>query len=41
MTGVQNCGKGDPGQVTQMTHGAPCARFRPIKAGAARIIKSV
>lgn len=36
MTGVQNCGKGDPGQIAQMTHGAPYARFRKIKVGAAR-----
>jgi len=35
--GVLNCGKGDPMQVSQMTHGAAPARFRNIKVGAARI----
>ena len=35
--GVMNCGKGDPGQTSQMTHGASPARFRNIKVGAARI----
>jgi TldD protein len=34
--GVLNCGKGDPMQVSQMTHGAAPARFRGIKVGAAR-----
>lgn len=34
--GVMNCGKGDPMQISQMTHGAPYARFRRIKVGAAR-----
>ncbi len=34
--GVLNCGKGDPMQIAQMTHGAAPARFRNIKVGAAR-----
>ncbi|MBE7559279.1 TldD/PmbA family protein [bacterium] len=34
--GVVNCGKGQPGQRAQMTHGAPWARFRNIKVGEAR-----
>ncbi len=34
--GVLNCGKGDPMQVAQMTHGAAPARFRNIRVGAAR-----
>lgn len=34
--GVLNCGKGDPMQVSQMTHGAAPARFRRIQVGAAR-----
>lgn len=29
--GVMNCGKGDPMQIAQMTHGASPARFRKIK----------
>lgn len=36
MDGVLNCGKGDPMQIAQMTHGAAPARFRGIKVGAAR-----
>jgi TldD protein len=32
---VQNCGKGDPMQVAQMTHGAATARFRQIQVGKA------
>jgi TldD protein len=35
--GVLGCGKGDPMQISQMTHGAAPARFRSIKVGAARI----
>ncbi|HEY3268948.1 MAG TPA: TldD/PmbA family protein [Armatimonadota bacterium] len=35
-TGIQNCGKGDPGQVAQMTHGAPYVRVRSVAVGAAR-----
>jgi len=34
--GVLNCGKGDPMQISQMTHGAAPARFRQIMVGAAR-----
>ena len=33
--GVQNCGKGDPGQVAEMTHGAATARFRQVQVGGA------
>jgi TldD protein len=33
--GVLNCGKGDPMQVSQMTHGAATGRFRSVKVGAA------
>jgi len=36
MDGVLNCGKGDPMQISQMTHGAAPARFRRIRVGAAR-----
>lgn len=36
MDGVLNCGKGDPMQIAQMTHGAAPARFRKIRVGAAR-----
>jgi len=28
--GIMNCGKGDPMQISQMTHGAAPARFRNI-----------
>ena len=31
--GVLNCGKGEPGQSGQMTHGASHARFRKIRTG--------
>lgn len=31
--GVLNCGKGDPQQISQMTHGAAPARFRQINVG--------
>ena len=34
--GVLNCGKGDPMQISQMTHGAAPARFRGIQVGAAK-----
>lgn len=34
--GVLNCGKGDPMQVSQMSHGASPARFRNVQVGAAR-----
>ncbi len=32
--GVVNCGKGQPGQVADMTHGAAPARFRKLQVGA-------
>jgi TldD protein len=32
--GVVNCGKGQPGQVADMTHGASPARFRGVRVGA-------
>ncbi|HET9952575.1 MAG TPA: TldD/PmbA family protein [Candidatus Eisenbacteria bacterium] len=32
---VMNCGKGQPGQVAEMTHGAAPARFRKVRVGAA------
>ena len=32
--GVTNCGKGQPGQVAEITHGASPARFRKVKVGA-------
>jgi TldD protein len=31
---IVNCGKGQPGQVADMTHGAAPARFRGVKVGA-------
>lgn len=31
--GITGCGKGDPAQTAQMTHGAAPARFRKIKVG--------
>jgi TldD protein len=31
--GVVNCGKGQPGQVAAMSHGASPARFRDIQIG--------
>lgn len=34
--GVLNCGKGEPSQTMQMTHGASTARFRNIKVGGAK-----
>jgi len=34
--GIMNCGKGDPMQVAQMTHGSAPARFRQISVGGAR-----
>jgi TldD protein len=34
--GVLNCGKGDPMQISQMTHGAAPARFRGIAVGGAK-----
>jgi TldD protein len=32
--GIVNCGKGQPGQVADMTHGAAPARFRNVQIGA-------
>jgi len=32
---VMNCGKGQPGQVAEMTHGASPARFRKVRVGVA------
>jgi TldD protein len=32
---VMNCGKGQPGQVAEMTHGAAPARFRKVRVGVA------
>lgn len=34
--GLLNCGKGDPMQISQMTHGAATARFRQIDVGGAK-----
>jgi TldD protein len=34
--GIMNCGKGEPGQVMYMTHGASCARFRNVHVGGSR-----
>lgn len=34
--GVTNCGKGQPGQVAEMTHGAAPARFRNVLVGVRR-----
>ncbi|UFP92879.1 TldD/PmbA family protein [Gloeobacter morelensis] len=34
--GLLNCGKGQPGQAGQMTHGAAPARFRQIEVGSGR-----
>jgi TldD protein len=31
---IVNCGKGQPGQVAEMTHGAAPARFRGVRVGA-------
>lgn len=33
--GVMNCGKGEPGQVAHVSHGAAPARFRDVEAGPA------
>jgi len=32
---IMNCGKGQPGQVAEMTHGAAPARFRKVRVGVA------
>lgn len=34
--GIINCGKGQPGQIARMTHGAAPARFRNVNVGVAR-----
>ena len=31
--GLTNCGKGQPGQVAHVSHGAPPARFRNVQVG--------
>jgi TldD protein len=33
--GVLNCGKGEPGQVMHVSHGAAPARFRDVEVGVA------
>ena len=33
--GLTNCGKGEPGQVMAVSHGAPPARFRDVQVGVA------
>jgi TldD protein len=33
--GLTNCGKGEPGQVMAVSHGAPPARFRNVQVGVA------
>jgi TldD protein len=33
--GVMNCGKGEPGQVMHVSHGAAPARFRDVEVGVA------
>ena len=35
--GVMNCGKGDPMQIAQMTHGSALSRFRQINVGGANL----
>ncbi len=32
--GVMNCGKGEPGQIAHVSHGAAPARFRGVEVGA-------
>jgi TldD protein len=34
--GVQNCGKGEPGQTARVSHGAAPARFRDVEVGVLR-----
>jgi TldD protein len=34
--GITNCGKGQPGQIARMTHGAAPARFRNVNVGVAK-----
>jgi TldD protein len=31
--GLTNCGKGQPGQIAAVSHGAPAARFRAVQVG--------
>jgi len=31
--GVPNCGKGQPSQTAEMSHGAAPARFRKVRVG--------
>jgi TldD protein len=31
--GLTNCGKGQPGQIAAVSHGAPAARFRDVQVG--------
>ena len=33
--GLANCGKGEPGQVMRVSHGAAPARFRDVQVGVA------
>ncbi|MBC8477985.1 TldD/PmbA family protein, partial [bacterium] len=33
LQGVANCGKGQPGQTAEMTHGSAPTRFRNIEVG--------
>jgi TldD protein len=33
MYGLTNCGKGQPGQIAAVSHGAPAARFRDVQVG--------
>ena len=33
--GTPNCGKGEPGQVMRVSHGAAPARFRDVEVGVA------
>ena len=33
MVGITNCGKGQPGQVAHVSHGAAPARFRNVQVG--------
>jgi len=34
--GLQNCGKGEPGQIARVSHGAAPARFRDVEVGVLR-----
>ena len=36
LLGVPNCGKGEPGQVAFVSHGASGARFRGVRVGVGR-----